>query len=303
MTTKETKEWFVEMPWGNVAMISWGDSTKPPILMVHGYLDTAATFIPLVELLPDNYYYVSFDFPGHGKSDHVSVAPLATQTLFTEVLRRVVEHMRWKNFIYMAHSMGFINGIYYHHIFPKKIKRMIIIDPVVPVGNQFYVNYAVGAWFKTNYEEHYDSYHKQINDPKLYTYEQAVTAMMNARNLTRAQTKLLLNRCLVPVEFGVHRMTFQPAMRRVFGTWLPEYTLNHVITSKPPPTLVINATENKLTPAMVLLAKKLMKTYAESTTIHHNVLVEGKHDVHITNPEQLVPHIIDFLNDTVKSKL
>jgi hypothetical protein len=44
--------------------ISWGDPGRPPVLMIHGFMDSAATFIPLVENLPDKYYYVSFDFPG-----------------------------------------------------------------------------------------------------------------------------------------------------------------------------------------------------------------------------------------------
>lgn len=45
-------------------VVSWGKPSKPPILMVHGFMDTAATFIPLVEQLTDDYYYVGFDMPG-----------------------------------------------------------------------------------------------------------------------------------------------------------------------------------------------------------------------------------------------
>ncbi|XP_026749363.1 serine hydrolase-like protein [Galleria mellonella] len=302
MTNKVTKEWYVEMPWGKVAMISWGESSKPPMLLVHGYLDTAATFSRLVDHMPDTYYYVSFDFPGHGKSDHVQSGPLVTQTLLTEVIRRIVDHMGWKTFIFVSHSMGFISGIYYHHAFPGKVERMIIIDPAVPVGNQYYVIYDLGLWYKSNYQEYYDIYNK--NDAKLYKYEQAVAAMMKARSLTKEQTEHLLARCLVPTDYGLYKMTFQSAMRRVYGTWLPEYTLEHVITSNPPPTLVVNATKHNLTPVMVEIANKLLKTYTEPNSVHRNVYVEGKHDVHITSPREVVHQITDFLNcTTVKSKL
>lgn len=45
-------------------MVSWGDPKNPPVLLVHGFMDSAATFALLVEQLPDTYYYVAFDIPG-----------------------------------------------------------------------------------------------------------------------------------------------------------------------------------------------------------------------------------------------
>ncbi|XP_026749415.1 serine hydrolase-like protein 2 [Galleria mellonella] len=307
MSNKLIKEWFVEMPWGKVAMISWGESSKPPILMVHGYLDTAATFSRLLELLPDTHYYVSFDFPGHGKSDHVLPpgGPLVTMTFMTEVVRRVVDHMGWETFTYMGHSMAFFAGIFYHHAFPGRIKRMINLDPEPPTGNQYYLNYDyIESWFMYHHQSYYDNYHKM--DDKLYTYEEAIAAMMNARSLTREQTELLLARCLVPANNGLYRMTFQSCMRRITGSGLPEYTLSCAIATDPPPVLNINATTNTHNnPITVEFSRNLMKKFSEPSKVHRTVYVEGKHDVHITNPDRLVPYIIEFLNrdTTAKSKL
>ncbi|XP_059044792.1 serine hydrolase-like protein 2 [Achroia grisella] len=303
MTNKLTKEWFVEMPWGKVAMISWGQSSNPPMLLVHGYTDTAATFIRLVDLLPDSYYYVSFDFPGHGKSEHIpSGGPLVTMSFMTEVVRRIVNYMEWDTFIYMGHSMAFLTGIYYHHAFPGRIKRMINLDPEPPCGNQYYIDYSyIESWFMYHHESYYDNYHKQ--EEKLYTYEQAVTAMMKARHLTREQTELLLTRCLVPAENGLYRMTFQPSMRRITGSGFPEYTLTCAITTDPPPVLNLNATKSILNPVTIEFSRKILRPYALPSTVHRTVYVEGRHDVHITHPESLVPYILEFLNRDNKSKL
>ncbi|KAM3957338.1 LOW QUALITY PROTEIN: serine hydrolase-like protein [Aphomia sociella] len=204
MMNKVSKEWYVEMPWG-VAMISWGDSGNPPVLLVHGYLDTAATFIRLVDLLPDNYYYVSFDFPGHGKSDHIGMGPLVTSTFMTAVIKRIVDVMGWEKFIYIGHSMAFLTGLFYNYECPGKIKLMINLDPEQPAGNQFYVNYLFKYWYKINYQEYYNNLNKYKQDVKLYTYEQAVSALISARSLSRDQAELLMTRCSVPVENGLHK--------------------------------------------------------------------------------------------------
>lgn len=48
----------------HISVVSWGGPSNPPVLLVHGYMDSAATFILLVDQLPDTFYYVSFDMPG-----------------------------------------------------------------------------------------------------------------------------------------------------------------------------------------------------------------------------------------------
>ncbi|XP_026749408.1 serine hydrolase-like protein 2 isoform X1 [Galleria mellonella] len=307
MTNKVSKEWFMQMPWGKVAMISWGESSKPPILMVHGYMDTAATFTRLLEHMPDTYYYVSFDFPGHGKSEYLPVAPPSTQTLLVEVVRRIVDHMGWESFIFLAHSMAFVIGLCYNNAFPGRIERMIAIDPTIPLSAHYNVSHNFQWWFKFNYQYYYDSYHKNYknmkNASKLYTYEQAVAAMMKARSLTREQVEHLLTRCLVPADNGLYRMTFQSAtMRTIYSTWLPEYALDYVIKSNPPPAIIINATKHMLTPDLEKFAKKLMKIYTEPSNVHQNVYAEGKHDVHITNPQGVASHIIEFLKRPIAAK-
>lgn len=45
-------------------MVAWGNPNNPPMLLVHGYMDTAATFSLIVDELPDTHYFVGFDMPG-----------------------------------------------------------------------------------------------------------------------------------------------------------------------------------------------------------------------------------------------
>ena len=52
-----------------IGALAFGDKKNPPILALHGWLDNAASFARLAPLLKE-YYVISIDFPGHGKSDH-----------------------------------------------------------------------------------------------------------------------------------------------------------------------------------------------------------------------------------------
>ena len=48
-----------------IGAIAYGDSSKPLIIALHGWLDNAASFIELAALL-NQYYIIALDFPGHG---------------------------------------------------------------------------------------------------------------------------------------------------------------------------------------------------------------------------------------------
>src|SRR5436190_192660 len=66
-------EMKIPVPYGYIAAKVWGtlnqDSIK--VIAMHGYMDNAGTFDRLIPLLPENYYVVAFDLPGHGFSSHV----------------------------------------------------------------------------------------------------------------------------------------------------------------------------------------------------------------------------------------
>ncbi|XP_063632403.1 serine hydrolase-like protein 2 [Cydia splendana] len=79
---KVLREWTIDAPWGKIAMISWGNEAGLPVLLVHGRQDSAATFEPLLQLLPDSYHYVALDLPGHGRSDPFPTGVMPTRLHF-----------------------------------------------------------------------------------------------------------------------------------------------------------------------------------------------------------------------------
>lgn len=53
----------------NVFYQTFGDSSKPQLLIVHGFPNSSFDFYKLIPLLQDDYYIAALDFPGSGFSD------------------------------------------------------------------------------------------------------------------------------------------------------------------------------------------------------------------------------------------
>ncbi|KAI8426965.1 hypothetical protein MSG28_014626 [Choristoneura fumiferana] len=107
---KVLKEWFITAPWGRVALISWGNPDGPPALLVHGRQDSAATFAPLLELLPETYHYVGFDIPGNGLSDPLPHGVMLCRIHFIGALELVVR-------------------LFYNAVYPNRISKLVLLDP------------------------------------------------------------------------------------------------------------------------------------------------------------------------------
>ena len=65
------RELEIVLPYGTIAAQEWRTpESKRPILMLHGWQDNSNTFKNLVPLLPNDWWLVAIDFPGHGFSSH-----------------------------------------------------------------------------------------------------------------------------------------------------------------------------------------------------------------------------------------
>ncbi|MFT3928437.1 MAG: SDR family oxidoreductase [Myxococcales bacterium] len=74
-------------------LVSWGDTGRPVVLLVHGYPDTHTVWTKVAEDLARDHHVVAFDVRGAGNSD----APRATKSYrldeFTQDLRAVIDHV------------------------------------------------------------------------------------------------------------------------------------------------------------------------------------------------------------------
>lgn len=296
MPDKALGEWFLNVPWGKLAMLSWGDPSLPPMLLVHGFMDTAATFIPLANAMPATFHYVTFDLPGHGHSDTMPGPPISPLHL-VEAMRQIVEQLRWNTFYCVAHSMGYLISAYYNAVYPGRIRRLVSLAGAISIQLHGLVELPKD-WFEVSIASYYRRY---FQPPPLstYTYKKAIKSLAKARDVSEADATILAYRCLESVD-GDFRFTWDVKAKKIYVPPIAE-DMTYSILSTPTPTLCLVPTEDK-TPITFFDYHVNM---LEKLTNERFVLVSvpGGHSVHLTNPELIVPHIVKFIIEDVRSKL
>ncbi|KAJ2953381.1 hypothetical protein O0L34_g971 [Tuta absoluta] len=286
-------EWFIEVPWGKLCTIAWGDCCNPPVLVVHGGGDNLASFRPLITLLPSNFYYVGIEIPGNGKSDcYPPGLPVHTLDMpyVIEIVRR---HFRWESFIYMAHSFGGIAGKLYNLTHPGRIIAAIDLDQITPTLDFEIENFP--KWYQAYYGAFYGRYEKNrlpIEKKPTYTWDQMIEKVRKNRpELTPELVRATIGRHSEPAGDGKIRLTLDTRRPYAFP---PPFTREQYktlfITMIDTPTLAVAAKDS--------IQKKLYKNTPFLLEDHKNYrvkVVEGGHDVHIAHPERVAPFVSQFL--------
>jgi len=91
-----------------------------PILCMHGWLDNAGSFDPLLPLImkPD-MTVLTIDFPGHGLSSHVAPVHYDLHVESMLAIKSVMHHYGWNKFTILGHSLGAIVGFVFAAVFPE----------------------------------------------------------------------------------------------------------------------------------------------------------------------------------------
>ncbi|XP_034838235.1 serine hydrolase-like protein isoform X1 [Maniola hyperantus] len=301
---KVIKEWFIDVQWGRIALISWGTPQGEPVLLMHGRQDSAATFVPLLGLLPDVYHYVGFDLPGHGMSDGFPIGVTITRFMNVVALDAVIKHLEWRQFTFVGHSLGVELGLFYNAIYPNQIKKFIIFDPASSLQRIVIQDFPKFYYYYNNY---YENYSKINNNDRVYSKQNALKAVMKARSMTESQAELILSRNLKKIGDDQYRMSWDLRTRLMPPTIFPPEYYFQLFSKNCPPTLCINATDTldfyvdgKETVNRLLA--DLEKTLRNFTIIR----VEGNHDFHFLHPERISKNVCSFLKKDfgdMKSKL
>ncbi|KAJ8705514.1 hypothetical protein PYW08_012560 [Mythimna loreyi] len=289
------KEWYIQVPWGKIAIIAWGDCYDPPVLLVHGSMDSAVSFRPLVSKLPKNFYYIGMDLPGNGRSDRFLPGLMISTYDMVYSVHAVVKHFRWDKFTLIGHSFGAYLGQFYNVCYPDRLEKLVNLDPVnffaVP-PEEFRRWYHI---FFTDYYKNYEKFNTQPEDSLKKKWEEALQAVRKSRpTLTEEQAAAVLERISMPVGDGYVRYTYDKRMQRING---PAYSPEHV-------KKIFTATK---TPILTIACQKSLKDKLfrntdflldEAEFPNKNLrfrAVEGTHDVHIRHPERIAVYVGQFL--------
>src|SRR5690606_19517620 len=115
------------LPMGVVRGLRTGDAGAPRVLALHGWLDNAASFVPLAPRLP-GLDLVAPDLPGHGASDHL---PRGMDYSFAGAVHSVLDiadALGWERFALLGHSMGAGIASLVAAACPERVERLVAIE-------------------------------------------------------------------------------------------------------------------------------------------------------------------------------
>ncbi|MFC6632354.1 alpha/beta fold hydrolase [Microbulbifer taiwanensis] len=125
------REINIEFDGKTIAARQWGNPDGEPVLALHGWLDNCASFDRLAPLL-GGLNLVAVDMAGHGRSYHRSRD--ANYNIWEEVedVLGVAQALGWHDLSLVAHSRGAVAAMITAGTFPGRIKRLALIDGLVP---------------------------------------------------------------------------------------------------------------------------------------------------------------------------
>jgi hypothetical protein len=86
-----------------LAALSWGEPDAPPLLMLHGWLDNAASFALLAPYLAERFHVIALDLPGHGGSRHFPGSMIYQHVDYARAVLGAVDALALPRFHLLGH--------------------------------------------------------------------------------------------------------------------------------------------------------------------------------------------------------
>lgn len=124
-----TKTITFEVNGRKISAISNGNEQGELLLCLHGWLDNAASFQPLLPYL-SNYHVIAIDWPGHGLSDHRGVDAHYHFVDWLYDLTALFRLQKWQAVDIVGHSMGGMIASAFAAAFPEHVRTLTVIDAI-----------------------------------------------------------------------------------------------------------------------------------------------------------------------------
>ena len=280
------REFHVDIPIGRIAGLR-NDGDGPRVLALHGWLDNAASFIPLAQHL-HGIDLVAIDQPGHGRSAHL---PQGTDYSFVGAINAILDvadGLGWQQFALLGHSMGGGISSLIAAACPERIERLVAIEALgalaeAPEHTVARMREAVAA-------------HRAIDGKQLRVFpdiETAVRARMHAgrvpgSGLDAPLVRLLVERGVVQVDGGFV-WSSDPRLTLPTLTRMTEAQVESLVAGIECPTKVIFGE-----PAQPYLPDDLRRRRAALLPHGELVVMPGGHHLHMNQAAAVAAAIGNF---------
>ncbi|WP_085296933.1 alpha/beta fold hydrolase [Cognaticolwellia mytili] len=266
-----------------IAALTNGNDQAPLLLCLHGWLDNAASFQPLMPYLAD-YHVIAIDWPGHGFSSHRSEDAHYHFIDWIYDLVQLFKLQQWSNVNIVAHSMGGMIASAFVAAFPERVKSLSLIDSIGLLAlnsEKTTTQLRKGMLSRLSRRDSSIRYHPSIAS--------AIEARTLVSDLSEKNAQLIVNRGLEATELG-YKWRSDSRLRSTspYRFTLPQ--AQQIITDVKLPTQLLYGNKGM---DMVTVGLKDFRKLFQSLEVHELV---GGHHVHMEQPELMAKLIIKFVN-------
>lgn len=270
-------------PRGEMAALRGGTPGGPRLLCLHGWLDNAASFLPLAPHLAA-FDLVLLDLPGHGASAHR--AP-GYDYAFVDWVHDVLDAMDalgWDQAHLLGHSMGGAIACALAAAAPARVGRLALVEALGPVAGD---TAAAGQRLRDAVAA------RRAWRPRaarvIADLDTAVAARLAVSQMEPAAARLIVERNLRPVEGGYAwrsdpRLTLPGALR------MAEDTVHALLRAIEAPVLVVAAD-----PAPPYFTAPVRQARLACLADGRVQVFDGGHHLHMEQPARVAGALLDFL--------
>lgn len=279
----------IDIPLGRIAALRWGQPGMPKVLALHGWLDNAASFVPLASHL-HGLDLVAIDQPGHGRSAHL---PPGADYSFAGAINAVLDvadALGWQRFALLGHSMGAGIASMIAAACPGRIERLVAIEALgalaeIPERTVGRMREAVAA-------------NRALKDKRLRVFPDIDTAVrarayasrVPGSGLDEALVRLLVERGLRQVPGG-YEWSSDPRLTLPTMIRMTEPQVGDLVGGIECPVRAIFAD-----PAQPYLPDELRRRRVGLLPRGDMAIIPGGHHLHMQQPGEVAAVIGDFLH-------
>jgi pimeloyl-ACP methyl ester carboxylesterase len=288
------REFALDVPSGRIAGLRGGEAGAPRVIALHGWLDNAASFVPLAAHL-QGIELVAPDLPGHGRSAHLAPGADYSFAAAVNTVLDIADALGWARFALLGHSMGAGISSLVAAGAPERVQRLVAIEALgalaeVPERTAARLREAVAAT-------------RALRGKRLRVFPDIAVAVrarmqgVTGSALSEDAARLLVERGLAPAQgddgavqgyawSSDPRLTLPTMMR------LTEAQVRDLVRGIECPARVIHAD-----PPQPYLPEPLRSERAALLPRGELVVMPGGHHLHMEQPADVAAAIGDFLAD------
>ena len=279
------REYRIALHGIELAVAEWGQSDAPPLLMLHGWLDNAATFSSLMPILSRHFRCIALDLPGHGKSDHL---PGTVNYHFLDGVQHIFEacdELSLNPVTIVGHSMGGALGMLYAGAFPDRVHAFVSIESFGPLVR---AAQETASQFASAVLDHVKR--RESRKRTFATVDEALAIRASVADCSAEVLRPIVERNLNAVKNGGYQ-------------WRSDARLRLPSLLRMSPEQSASFFRAITAPVLVIAADKGLRFVADAlerdgklVRALHQTQLSGGHHIHLERPEEVANLIVAFLH-------